>query len=264
MQDIVVGEKRIPRSTKWFHFTYLLDWLIVLIFLVGPGLYELFLHPRDRYLPPNDPSVSYPRKADIVSNILLLFICWVLPMAVFLLMQYFHRSKHDLHHSFLGFWSAIGITFLITQGIKFGTGRYRPYYLNDPNSTESRLSFPSGHASISFAAMTFVCLYLSGKLQIYSDSRGVSLGKGLIALSPLGISIFITVSRVLDYHHHFSDIIAGSLIGTGVSFFCYFIYYPSLFSHVCHIPKNKYGETLIPVSQDQNEFNESDVRLETV
>jgi membrane-associated phospholipid phosphatase len=39
----------------------------------------------------------------------------------------------------------------------------------------------------------------------------------LIKLIPIGIAIFIAATRITDYMHHVSDVVAGSIIGIGVA-----------------------------------------------
>jgi hypothetical protein len=55
-------------TSKWFHQSYLLDWIISLsLFLVAQTV-NMFVDPFDRYLPPNDPSVAYPIRPDMVPS----------------------------------------------------------------------------------------------------------------------------------------------------------------------------------------------------
>jgi len=200
----------------------------------------MFVNPFHRYLPPNDPSVAYPEVPDIVSNALLMILSIVLPVAIFALAQIYLKNGHDCHHAMLGLFVAISLTNVFTASVKSAAGRYRPNWLSTyhGDENEGRYSFPSGHSSNSFAGMVFLSLYFMGKFQVFRKDQVVPLWKPLIGLSPLLICFFIAVSRTVDYHHNFSDILAGSLIGTGFSIFAYFLYYPSLFSKDCHLPKN--------------------------
>jgi hypothetical protein len=54
LSDFLIGEKRIPQPMRWFHFMYFVDWAIVIILFVIPGIYGVVVKPRDRYLPLND------------------------------------------------------------------------------------------------------------------------------------------------------------------------------------------------------------------
>jgi membrane-associated phospholipid phosphatase len=54
------------------------------------------------------------------------------------------------------------------------------------------------------------------------------LWKVLLCLLPLVVAFGIAASRVVDYWHHFSDIVAGSLIGCAFAYLSFrhnFVYY---------------------------------------
>jgi len=232
--------KYIIATSFWFHKSYLLDWSISAALFVIVEAVTMFVNPFHRYLPPNDPSVTFPQVDDIVSNALLMVLSIVLPIAIFALAQIYLKNGQDCHHAMLGLFVAISLTNVFTSAVKSAAGRYRPnwYATYNGDENEGRYSFPSGHASNSFAGMVFLSLYITGKFHVFQSDKVVEFWKPLLALSPLIISFFIAVSRTVDYHHNFSDIIAGSLIGTGFSIFSYFLYFPSIFSDKCHLPKN--------------------------
>jgi len=154
-------------------------------------------------------------------------------------MQLYLRSRHDFHHALLGLLVSEAFTFFFTSLLKVIAGRPRPDF--DPitnNTKDSRMSFPSGHSSTSFSGMVFLSLYLAGKLRILSNHNGSMVAKTMIVFSPLLISMLIAVSRTMDYHHNFGDIVAGSLLGAGISLFTYFLYFPSLFHISSQNPKS--------------------------
>jgi len=210
----------------WWHRTYLLDWFVVIIILIVLAIVSFIASPRIRYLPVGDTSVTYPLEADIIPDWLLIVISIPGPIIVFFLFQIGWRSRHDIHHAVLGLAVAMSISLLITACLKVGVGRYRPDYEARLGQPDARMSFPSGHSSTSFAGMVFLSLYMNGKLKAFSDHSGPTLLRGLSSILPLALCIGIAVSRVIDYHHHFSDIIAGSLLGAGMAFFGYFFVLP--------------------------------------
>jgi len=225
---------------SWFHITYLIDWFLSITLFLILMIYCHFFDPFDRYLPQNDPSLSYPNKDSIVSDAVLMIITVVFPIICFLIVQIRWRSSHDFHHSVLGLMVSIFLTNFVSYALKTSTGRYRPNWYSTYSTqlgNEGHYSFPSGHSSNSFAGMVFLTLYFMGKFKIWNNSKSTSLGKALLVISPLIIAFFVAASRTMDYHHHFSDIIAGALIGTGLSFFSYFLYYPSFWSENSHLPK---------------------------
>ena len=68
--------------------------------------------------------------------------------------------------------------------------------------------------------------------------------KFFVALLPLALAAFITVSRVVDYRHHPADIIAGALIGVFVSNLVYHLYWPILSSSTSFLPTKRVEEDL--------------------
>jgi len=225
-------------ASLWFHRSYLLDWVLSLALFAAVQLVTMFVDPFDRYLPPNDPSVMFPKRPDIVPNAVLMILAIVLPICCLLLAQIHLKNGHDLHHSVLGLVVAIFMTNVVTASLKSAAGRYRPDYMSTyEDMNEGKYSFPSGHASNSFVGMTFLVLYIMGKLHIWNDDTATNFSKAVAVISPLTLAFFIAISRTIDYHHNFSDIIGGALIGVGFAFFGYFLYYPSLFSSNSHLPK---------------------------
>lgn len=120
---------------------------------------------------------------------------------------------------------------IITDTTKFLIGRLRPYFFDVcrpilPNnstcsevenmnrfiedfkcntdlttSTDFRelfLSFPSGHASMSFCTMIFAVIYL----QFRMSWRGSKFLKHLIQFLMISIALAVTLTRIMDYRHH--------------------------------------------------------------
>nr|CAH0113676.1 unnamed protein product [Daphnia galeata] len=92
-----------------------------------------------------------------------------------------------------------------------------PSYITDYKCTgsdekllrESRLSFPSGHASFSAYTMLFLAFYLQRRM----NWSGSKLLRPTIQICVLMLSWYTGLSRVSDYKHHWSDVLSGFLIG---------------------------------------------------
>ncbi|KAI4481274.1 hypothetical protein M0802_007777 [Mischocyttarus mexicanus] len=133
-------------------------------------------------------------------------------------------------------------TVLVTDIAKYTIGRLRPHFLMlcvpDVNCSlpenqfryiqnfsctapgispkllkEMRLSFPSGHSSFSAYTMIYLAIYL----QIRITWKGSKLLKHVLQLICICMAWFTAMSRISNYKHHWSDVLAGSSIGTVIA-----------------------------------------------
>jgi hypothetical protein len=63
----------------------------------------------------------------------------------------------------------------------------------------------------SFVGMGYLSMYLAGKLKIF-ERQGHSW-KVLPVILPLLGAIFVGISRIDDYWHHWEDVFAGAILG---------------------------------------------------
>lgn len=90
------------------------------------------------------------------------------------------------------------------------------YYCSNPSLSamqfrELYVSFPSAHSSLSFYAMLFLAFYLHA---IWRSGRGIQrVLRHLLQFLFLSMAWFISLSRVADYWHHWSDVLAGAVMG---------------------------------------------------
>lgn len=116
-------------------------------------------------------------------------------------------------------------------------------------------SFPSGHASFSFAAFTYLTLFLCAKFAItvpflapaaYHESdttafhgtsqRAAARNRAaapplyllVIAFIPLGVASYITGTRYSDYKHHGFDLVFGAMLGFIFAWFGFRLYHPPI------------------------------------
>lgn len=112
-------------------------------------------------------------------------------------------------------YSAIAGTALVTEILKVGFRRPRPLVYNSTFDPETRrdkdafMSFPSGHASLSFAAATVLSVSL---LERHDGGPLPALAASLSYFGALSVAAL----RVAGGKHFITDILAGAVIGTGV------------------------------------------------
>ncbi|KAK4517055.1 uncharacterized protein ATC70_000383 [Mucor velutinosus] len=162
------------------------------------------------------------------------------------------RSWLDFHSGVLGLAVALSLTIMMTDIIKITVGRPRPDMLDrcqpppgienpplhllnytictaDHNTYEFKdgfKSFPSGHASFSFAGLGYLAFYLAGKMHLFDE--GGHTYKSFVFCIPFLGALLISISRLHDYRHHWTDVFIGGIIGTAFAYFAYRQYYPSL------------------------------------
>jgi phosphatidate phosphatase len=88
----------------------------------------------------------------------------------------------------------------------------------NPESTprmlkEMRLSFPSGHSSFSAYTMIFCAIYLQARM----SWRGSQLLRHFLQFLLIMLAWYTALSRISDYKHHWSDVLAGSILGSLVA-----------------------------------------------
>ncbi|XP_037891456.1 putative phosphatidate phosphatase isoform X4 [Glossina fuscipes] len=74
---------------------------------------------------------------------------------------------------------------------------------------EAHLSFPSGHASFTCFTMIYIAIYLHKRL----TGLRMKMFKHLLQFMFLMFAWYTSLTRVSDYKHHWTDVLAGSLIG---------------------------------------------------
>ncbi|ORX69633.1 PAP2-domain-containing protein [Linderina pennispora] len=240
------------KHRRWRLFkSYIVDWIIVVIVNAGGGAFGA-LGPRHREFSLHDRSIRYSHHYSYVPDFvppLVGYASPVLSAILFLIIR--RRNWHDFHCAVLGIFLAMGLNNIATNVLKNACGRPRPDFIARCNPSvdkdpplklvdytvcqqtdlsylhEGMRSFPSGHASLSFCGLTFTALYLASHFR-YNDQRGHAY-KSLVFYVPLFCATLIAVSRTADYHHHWSDVLAGSVMGCYIGWFGYRTYFPPVF-----------------------------------
>jgi len=177
----------------------------------------------------------------------------VLPLVVIFTTYAVTRDAVDLVTAIMVFTLASPLNGVLTNVVKLCVGRPRPDFVfrcwpdgeipenafdkpalpcngNSAAIIEGRKSFPSGHSSFSFATWGFVFLYLAGKLGTFRCRSPAPSLHLLLLSSCLLAPTCIAISRTADYHHHWQDVIVGSLLGFLTVWVVYRQHYPSLSS----------------------------------
>ncbi|KAH6940916.1 hypothetical protein HPB50_010364 [Hyalomma asiaticum] len=76
---------------------------------------------------------------------------------------------------------------------------------------EMRLSFMSGHSSFSAYTMLYTVLYIHARVP-WRNSLAVA-ARTVVQVALLSLAWYTALSRVSDYKHHWSDVLAGSAEG---------------------------------------------------
>ncbi|XP_072289646.1 phospholipid phosphatase 1-like [Eucyclogobius newberryi] len=74
---------------------------------------------------------------------------------------------------------------------------------------DARLSFYSGHSSFSMYCMMFLVLYIQARLK----SNWTRLLRPTFQFFLIAAALYVGLSRVSDYKHHWSDVLTGLLLG---------------------------------------------------
>lgn len=242
---------------RWWSRSYLFDWGALVVLAVILLVVWAAVEPRTRFIVSGNPQLSYPYTVkEIVPVWLLVVLTIIVPafiMVVWLLFLLLwsktvtkRRFWHEIHNAALAFCLCVVISQLVTEVVKRGVGRYRPDYFSRSSAQEGdgRVSWPSGHASLSFACLTFLSLWLAGRTKLVHTKFSVVL-LAILCLSPMALSLFIAATRVVDYRHHPSDVEFGMTIGVWVALLCYIVLFHSLLDpELCGKPRNRVSEEL--------------------
>ncbi|KAI8355763.1 phosphatidic acid phosphatase type 2/haloperoxidase, partial [Mortierella sp. GBAus27b] len=244
--------------------SYAFDWVFCVALLVLFLLLDR-VEPFHREFSVENRAIMYPyEEKETIKMWALILIAVVFPVVMILLVGLgLRKSPYDFHNGVLGLMVSILITTIFTQVIKVTVGKHRPDFLArcvprlnglqlvlDPplrlwtidvcTQTDRHIlkdgfrSFPSGHSSTAFAGLTYISLWMGGKIHIF-DRRGYS-PKAVILLVPLLAALLVAISRVQDYRHAAIDVTWGAIIGILTATFAYLQYYPTLTSPYCQVP----------------------------
>lgn len=240
---------------------YAPDWIVSIVL----GLLFWYLGRIQgfrRHFSLTDTSIQYPYAVhERIPTLGLVFIAGVAPAVLVPVVSLLtERTVMDLHSGWLGLLISVTITGSVTNISKVVVGRPRPDLIDrcQPRTGSENApvfglvtdaictqvsehimkdgwrSFPSGHSSLSFAGLGFLTFFLAGKLHLF-DKIGSGV-KAWLCFAPLMGAALVAISRTMDYRHHATDVIAGSLLGLVTAYLSYRQYYPSLDDPRSHKP----------------------------
>ncbi|EDV97179.1 putative phosphatidate phosphatase [Drosophila grimshawi] len=200
----------------------------------------------------SDLSLRYPYRECTITVPMLLLMMLLLPMLFISVVEIMRicrqlrmrRYMRNLWRSEATFSFGFIATFLTTELAKNMVGRLRPHFynacqprLNDGTSCsdaqnadvymqhfycsnrnlssqqirELHVSFPSAHSSLSFYSMCLLAFYLHS---VWHHGRGcVRVMRHITQFLLLMAAWYVSLSRVADYWHHWSDVLAGAVLG---------------------------------------------------
>ncbi|XP_041060117.1 phospholipid phosphatase 2 isoform X2 [Carcharodon carcharias] len=227
----------------------LVDVLCVIVASLPFVILTLQAQPNKRGFYCNDDSIKYPYKKDTISHWLMAAV--IIPVCIiiitvgeaFMVHQKKLYSRSEFNNYVAALYKVVG-TFMfgasvsqsLTDIAKYTVGRLRPSFLAlcSPNMslvncsqyvqidvctgsardvTEARLSFYSGHSSFGMYCMVFLSLYV----QVRLHAKWARLLRPTIQFFLLAFAIYVGYTRVSDYRHHWSDVLAGFLQGAIVA-----------------------------------------------
>lgn len=215
-----------------------------------------FVPPVRRGFQCGDMSIALPLKPETVSTNVLLFGGLLVALATILATNFAAKGlleggcagccpcpgwlSASGRHFFL-FLLGLASTVMLTEMGKLSSGILRPNFLamcapnvscaSEPphkyqnsyactgspeDDLDSRLSFPSGHATVVSFMAVFLMVYLHWSR---TPSTGFYLLRPLLQLLLFAVAYVTCLTRISDYVHHASDVVVGVLLGGGVAAF---------------------------------------------
>ncbi|KAF2715567.1 PAP2-domain-containing protein [Pleomassaria siparia CBS 279.74] len=208
-----------------------------------------------------------PYMKEYISTLVSAIVSVLVPLLVLLAVEAIRGGGFwEVNSAIMGLCSALATTTVFQAFLKFLIGGLRPNFLDicqpsiihgysgigygniwhtpedvctgsPKDIREAQMSFPSGHSSAAFAGFGFLALYLNAKFKILAQAPH---WKMLLFVAPWLIATLLAASKVVDYWHHWSDVIAGSIIGILMAHVAYRMVYRGVYdARVNHLPRRR-------------------------
>ncbi|KAJ3371221.1 Phospholipid phosphatase 3 [Kappamyces sp. JEL0680] len=174
--------------------------------------------------------IGYPMQPEIVAYSWVLAFGVVVPVVLFAALDwyYFHTTMLEIVVQLLDYCFGFFVMLLVTEFFKVTVGRLRPDFLDrcqpDPATQlctgnpkvvqEGRKSFLSGHTSTAFYIAIYMIIWMHRRWRKYAKPITKPLVAAWVFLFLL--AAYVGVSRIQQFVHHPTDVIAGALLGTVV------------------------------------------------
>ncbi|XP_023696024.1 phospholipid phosphatase-related protein type 5a isoform X3 [Paramormyrops kingsleyae] len=86
---------------------------------------------------------------------------------------------------------------------------------NEEDVLRARKSFPSKEAALSVYAALYVSMYITCSVK----AKGTRLAKPVLSLGLMCLALLAGINRVVEYRNHWSDVIAGFIVGGAIATF---------------------------------------------
>ncbi|RXG58055.1 Phospholipid phosphatase 1 [Armadillidium vulgare] len=215
------------------------DIIILLISFAPIFLLEFFIEPRRGGFFCSDSSIRYPYVKPIVKTSYLLSFFVGVPIVTISVLECTRMIKdknfkfseyfYSLYTVLKVFVFGFGLSTLTVEVFKHTLGNLRPHFIdvcirrrggeNYDLIKNARLSFMSAHASISSFSCFFLIFYLQFRVKIKREHVFV---KPVLQFVFFILTVLVSLSRIVDHHHHWYDVLAGFVNGILFAAFCCF------------------------------------------
>jgi membrane-associated phospholipid phosphatase len=164
----------------------------------------------------------------------------------------------ELHAILCCNFSAMAMVWFVSYAIKCHVGYLRPVYYKycEPsekyqectlNKSFIHYSFPSAHTSDAFCGMTILAMFLDRTWRQYNTNRRICRASGgdtriaefslqkagfiehlvslMCVMGPFSVASFIGCTRIYNNFHYPADVLAGAILGSSASFFCFGLWF---------------------------------------
>ncbi|KAI4901126.1 hypothetical protein NFI96_021418, partial [Prochilodus magdalenae] len=127
------------------------------------------------------------------------------------------------------------------QGVRF-ISQQEACTGNGEDILRARKSFPSKEAALSVYAALYMAMYITCTVK----AKGTRLAKPVLSLGLMCLAFLTGINRVVEYRNHWSDVIAGFIIGGAIAVFMLLILVTFIFlPNTTALPHLLLGATLM-------------------